>query len=64
MKQTRVWLAVLAAAVLTAACQPRVEVVAPREPITINLNLTIDADIRVRVAEQAEQDIENNAALF
>lgn len=52
----------LAAAVLLAACEPTVRVEAPREPITINLN--IQADIRVKIEEQAKQDIAKNDNIF
>ena len=54
--------AALAAALLLAACQPTVRVEAPREPITINLN--IQADIRVKIEEQAKQDIAKNDNIF
>ena len=50
------------AAALLAACQPTVRVEAPREPITINLN--IQADIRVKIEEQAKQDIRKNEDIF
>ena len=42
------------------ACQPTVKVEAPKEPITINLNIKLDADIRVRLEEQAEKDVTTN----
>lgn len=45
---------------LLAACQPTVKVEAPKEPITINLNIKLDADVRVRLEEQAEKDVETN----
>ena len=45
-----------------AAYQPTVRVEAPREPITINLN--IKADIRVRIEEQAKKDIAENDDIF
>ncbi len=51
--------AVLLVAVL-AACQPRVAIEAPKEPITINLNIKLDADVRLRIEEQAEDDVDNN----
>ncbi len=38
---------------LGAACQPTVRVEAPREPITINLNIKIEADVLVRVEDKA-----------
>ncbi|MCF4164771.1 YnbE family lipoprotein [Zavarzinia compransoris] len=44
-----------------AACTPRVEVAAPREPITINLNIKLDADVRLHIEEKAKEDVENNA---
>jgi len=37
---------------------------APEEPITINLNVKLDADARVRLAERAREDIANNPDLF
>ena len=51
--------AFLLVAVLVA-CQPRVAVEAPKEPITINLNIKLDADVRLRIEEQAEEDVETN----
>lgn len=50
----------VAAALSLAACTPEVKVTAPQEPITINLNVKLDADVRLRVEEQAEEDVENN----
>lgn len=41
--------------VILAACTPTVQVAAPTEPITINLNVRIEHEIRVRV----EQDLNN-----
>ncbi len=42
------------------ACQPTVKIEAPKEPITINLNIKLDADVRVRLEEQAEKDVTTN----
>jgi hypothetical protein len=47
---------VLAAAAL-GACTPTVRVEAPKEPITINLNIKLDADVRLRVEEKAKEDV-------
>jgi hypothetical protein len=47
-----------------AACQPTVKVEAPSEPITINLNIKLDADIRVRVEDKAKEDIAANPDVF
>lgn len=53
-----VTLAVLCA--LVVGCTPTVKVEAPREPITINLNVKLDADVRLRLIEEAEDDVEDN----
>jgi hypothetical protein len=47
-----------------AGCEPTVKVEAPREPITINLNIKLDADVRVRVEEKAKEDIAANPEIF
>lgn len=52
----------LAAGLLAAACTPTVQLQAPKEPITINLN--IQADVRVRIEEAAQKDIESNPDIF
>lgn len=45
-------------------CQPTVRVEGPREPITINLNIKLDADVRVKLEDQAREDIKANPAIF
>jgi hypothetical protein len=47
-----------------AACEPTVRVEAPREPITINLNVKVDAEVRVKLEKQAEEDIRNAPDIF
>lgn len=54
----------LAALLLLGACQPTVRVEAPKEPITINLNIKLDADVRVKLEEQAQEDIDQNDDIF
>ena len=49
---------------LLAACQPTVKIEAPREPITINLNIKLDAEVRIRLEERAKQDIGANPDIF
>ena len=46
------------------ACTPTVKVEAPKEPITINLNIKLDADVRVKLEEQAKKDIASNPDVF
>jgi len=45
-------------------CTPRVEVVAPDKPITINLNVKIDHEIRVKVDKDLDQVISSDSGLF
>lgn len=47
-----------------AGCQPTVKVEPPTEPITINLNIKLDADVRVKLEEQASEDIAANPDIF
>ncbi|MGE4058359.1 MAG: YnbE family lipoprotein [Sphingomonadales bacterium] len=47
----------LAIGAVLAACSPTVKVQAPKEPITINLNIKLDADVRVKLEQQAKEDI-------
>jgi hypothetical protein len=43
---------------VAAACTPKVEVVAPKDPITINLNIKLDADVRLRIEKEATNDVQ------
>lgn len=54
----------LAAGALIAACTPTVKMEAPDKPITVNLNIKLDADVRVRLEEQAREDIQENQDIF
>lgn len=51
-------------ALIAAGCTPTVQMRAPEEPITINLNVKLDAEVRVKLEEKAEQDIAQNPDLF
>jgi len=51
-------------ALVLSACQPTIRVEAPKEPITINLNIKLDADIRVKLEETAKEDIASNPDIF
>ncbi len=46
------------------ACEPTVKIEAPQEPITINLNIKLEADVRVRIEEKAKDDIAANPDVF
>ena len=43
------------------SCSPVVRVEAPAEPITINLNIKLDADVRLRVQEKAQEDVKSQS---
>jgi hypothetical protein len=46
------------------ACTPRVEVAAPEKPITINLNVKIDHEIRLKVDKDLDNVLSNDSGLF
>jgi hypothetical protein len=57
------WLALLAC-VLLVACQPKVQLEAPKEPITINLNVKIEHEVRVKVDKDLENLFADDKELF
>ncbi len=58
------YIVVLCISVGTAACSPRVAVEVPDKPITINLNVKIDHEVRVRVEKDLEKVISTDSELF
>lgn len=50
--------------VVLGACTPRVEVAAPDKPITINLNVKIDHEIRVKVDKDLDKVLSDDGGLF
>ncbi|AJD47223.1 hypothetical protein S7S_04005 [Isoalcanivorax pacificus W11-5] len=56
-----VWMACL---LPLAACTPRIALEAPKEPITINLNVKIDHEIRLRVEKDIDELFSDDSALF
>lgn len=55
------WLAFL---LPLAACTPRVQLEAPDKPITINLNVKIDHEIRLKVDKDIDQLFSEDSDLF
>ena len=47
-----------------AACSPKIQVEAPKEPITINLNVKIEHEIRVKVDEDLEDLFDEDDNIF
>jgi len=66
MRRTSVLVGALlmSSCVILLGCTPTVKVEAPPEPITINLNIKLDADIRVKLEEDAKKDIAANPDIF
>tara|TARA_R110001606_G_scaffold392858_2_gene562215 strand:+ start:633 stop:824 length:192 start_codon:yes stop_codon:yes gene_type:complete len=56
-------IAVLAALALSA-CTPTVQVAMPNEPITINLNIKIEHEIRVKVERELDDMFSEDSDLF
>ncbi len=51
-------------AALLASCSPTVKVEPPDEPITINLNVKIEHEIRVKVDRELEDVFSQDSGLF
>ncbi|MRT58296.1 YnbE family lipoprotein [Enterobacteriaceae bacterium RIT693] len=51
-------------ALMLAGCTPRIEVAAPKEPITINMNVKIEHEIRIKVDKDVESLLKNRSDLF
>lgn len=46
------------------ACTPRIEVAPSDKPITINLNVKIDHEVRVKVDKELDQVLSDKSGLF
>jgi len=53
-----------AAALLALGCTPTVQVQPPSEPITINMNIKIEHEIRVKVDRELESLFEEESDIF
>ena len=51
----RLWMAV--SMVFITACTPRVEVAPSDKPITINLNIKIEHEVKVKIDKQLEDEV-------
>ena len=47
-----------------SGCTPRVEVAAPEKPITINLNVKIDHEVKVKVDKDLDEVLDEDSGLF
>lgn len=57
-------ISISAGLLLLSACTPRVELAMPDEPITINLNVKIDHEIRVKVDKELDDLFDEQSGLF
>lgn len=49
---------------LLAACNPTVKVEAPDEPITINMNIKIEHEVRIKVDKELDDVFADDSGLF
>lgn len=62
MRATAIVLSVFG--LILTSCTPRVEVAPPEKPITINMNVKIDHEVRIRVEKDLEEVISKDSELF
>ncbi|MBS1107027.1 MAG: hypothetical protein H6Q91_2529 [Deltaproteobacteria bacterium] len=65
--KSKFWMAVASIALglaTVAGCTPRVAIEAPKEPITINMNIKIEHEIRVKVDKDLEQVFADKEDIF
>ncbi len=55
---------VIVLSLLAYGCTPTVKVAPPEEPITINLNVKIEHEIRVKVEKDLEDVFSEDSGLF
>ena len=49
---------------MLVGCTPRIEVAAPKEPITINMNVKIEHEIIIKADKGVEELLETRSDLF
>lgn len=47
-----------------AACSPRIALEAPKDPITINLNIKIEQEVRIKVERDLEDLFKSDKKIF
>lgn len=60
----RYGLLLIALGLILSGCTPTVQVAAPKEPITINLNVKIEHEIYVKVDKALDDVISESSGLF
>ncbi|SCZ63012.1 YnbE-like lipoprotein [Thiohalomonas denitrificans] len=67
MPVNSLWRGLWAVSLLTVSavgCTPTVQLAPPEEPITINLNVKVQHDIRVKVDEELDEVFSEESPLF
>ncbi|WP_428818538.1 YnbE family lipoprotein [Microbulbifer sp. MCCC 1A16149] len=64
LKRSAICLLLVLGGAVTTACTPTVAVQAPSEPITVNLNVKIEHEIRVRVDKELDDLFEDKEGIF
>lgn len=62
--KSRISLLMAGCLLLLSGCIPRIEVAAPKEPITINMNVKIEHEIHIKVDKDVEALLKNQSGLF
>lgn len=61
---TGLWMLLIGTAPLFGGCSPTVKLEASDKPITINMNIKIDHEIRVKVDKELDTLLETKKGLF
>ncbi|AMH19195.1 MULTISPECIES: YnbE family lipoprotein [Hafnia] len=64
MSNLKVWLLATIVCVPLTGCVPRIEVAAPKDPITINMNVKIEHEIHIKVDKDVENLLKTQSGLF
>ena len=60
----KILLDALTSSFMLHGCTPRIEVAAPKEPITINMNVKIEHEIIIKADKDVEELLETRSDLF
>lgn len=60
----KVLLTILSLVIVLSGCSPTVTVAPPTEPITINLNIKIEHEVRIKVEKDLEDVFDEDEGLF
>ncbi|EEX1158425.1 TPA: YnbE family lipoprotein [Escherichia coli] len=60
----KIVIAAFASSFMLVGCTPRIEVAAPEEPITINMNVKIEHEIIIKADKDVEDLLKTRSDLF